>query len=482
MKNKNISLRRKSILFLGLICAVFSLIKSPVLAQEFDCLTYFTAVGCPHCANSDPIIFEKILQKYPELVVIEYEIAQQIENGPLNYQASQFFQVNLGIPKIIFNQNNNLVGDKTIIDNLEDFLNKNHDGQCALTNGSMISFDNLDLTSLSGKPKIWRHDRILIKTGDGGDNKLLKQLLSEDLNEFLKTSGDLKSIKPIKVALSGKFLEFDQALETKGWVFQWRNSDLNGFIGEVGQNNQPSENNSASNYQDEIGLTLFKIISLAAVDAVNPCAFAVLILMLITILTYNPKDKKKILLAGIAFIFSIFLMYLFYGLVIIRLFKLIQALTSIRIWLYKILGILATILGILNIRDFIKYRPGRIGTEMPMFLRPKVKKIISRATSPKGAFVVGLFVTVFLLPCTIGPYVICGGILCAFDLLKALPWLLLYNLIFVVPMLVIVGIIYFGVSKVDNISGWKDKNIKYLHLIAGIIILFLGLAMFFGWL
>ncbi|GAG48195.1 unnamed protein product, partial [marine sediment metagenome] len=47
-------------------------------------------------------------------------------------------------------------------------------------------------------------------------------------------------------------------------------------------------------------LTLLQITSLAAIDAVNPCALAVLTLMLIAILTYNPKKKINILLAGFA--------------------------------------------------------------------------------------------------------------------------------------------------------------------------------------
>ena len=142
---------------------------------------------------------------------------------------------------------------------------------------------------------------------------------------------------------------------------------------------------------------------------------------------------------------------------------------------------LAIVLGILNIRDFFKYKPGSLGTEMPMFLRPKVKKIISRVTSPIGAFIVGAFVTIFLLPCTIGPYVICGGILYTLGILKFLPWLVLYNLIFILPMLIITVIVYFGVSKIEDVSDWKDKNIRYLHLISGIIIFFLGLAMVLGW-
>lgn len=228
-------------------------------------------------------------------------------------------------------------------------------------------------------------------------------------------------------------------------------------------------------------LTLAKIVSLAMADAVNPCALSVLTLVLIAILTRDPRARRDILLAGLAFSTSVFMMYLFYGLVIIRFLQIIQVLTSIRLWLYKILGLAAIILGCLNIRDFLAYKPGGLGTEMPMSLRPRVKKIISRVTGPKGAFGIGAFVTVFLLPCTIGPYVICGGILCPLSLLETLPWLLLYNLIFVLPMFLITTICYVGFAKVEDVAGWKEKNIRYLHLIAGLIISGLGLAMVLGW-
>jgi cytochrome c biogenesis protein CcdA len=228
-------------------------------------------------------------------------------------------------------------------------------------------------------------------------------------------------------------------------------------------------------------LTLPKIISLAAVDAINPCALAVLALMLIAILTYNPKKRSNVFWAGMAFIAAVFVMYIIYGLVIIRFFQLIQILTSVRLWIYKILGVAAIFLGFLNIKDFIKYKPGGALTEMPLFMRPKMKKVIESVTSPIGAFSTGLFVTVFLLPCTIGPYVIAGGILSTLELLATIPWLALYNIIFVVPMAVIVLMVYIGLAKVEDVSGWKDKNIRYLHLVAGAIMFILGLAMIMGW-
>ena len=228
-------------------------------------------------------------------------------------------------------------------------------------------------------------------------------------------------------------------------------------------------------------LTLTKIASLAAVDAVNPCALAVLTLMLIAILTYNPKKKRNILFAGLAFTASVYVLYLFYGLIIIRFFQVIQALTSIRLMLYMILGIFAIFLGILNLKDSIFYKPGGFLTEMPMGLRPRLKGIISGITSPKGAFTVGAFVTLFLLPCTIGPYIIAGGILSMLELLGTVPWLLFYNIIFVLPMLVITAAVYIGFTTVENVSGWKTRNIRYLHFIAGLIMLGLGILMVFGW-
>lgn len=228
-------------------------------------------------------------------------------------------------------------------------------------------------------------------------------------------------------------------------------------------------------------LTLAKVVSLAAVDAVNPCTLAVLTLMLLAIMTLGSKRRRDLLLAGLAFTFSVFVMYFFYGLVIIRLFQSVQVLTSFRLYLYKILGFLAIILGLLNLKDFIRYKPGGFLTEMPMFLRPKAQSLFFKATTPQGALGVGAFVTVFLLPCTIGPYVICGGILCALSLFKALPWLLLYNLIFVLPMLVITALCYLGLTTAEKVQGWREENIRYFHLIAGLIILGLGMAMIFGW-
>ena len=228
--------------------------------------------------------------------------------------------------------------------------------------------------------------------------------------------------------------------------------------------------------------TIPKITALALADAVNPCAIAVLTMILMVILIQNPDKRKKVLFGGIAFVSAIFIGYLFYGLIIIQFFKTFaEILRQNSSLIYNSLAILAMLIGAFNIKDYFMYKPGGVATEMPIWMRPRVKKIIGEVTSTKGAFIIGFLVTIFLLPCTIGPYIVASGILSELGTIGAIPWLLYYNLIFILPMLIIVGLIYWGFAKVDDVAGWKERNIKRLHLIAGILLFLVGVVLLIGW-
>lgn len=226
-----------------------------------------------------------------------------------------------------------------------------------------------------------------------------------------------------------------------------------------------------------MAITLLRIITLALADAINPCALAVMTMVLVAILLENPEKRHKVLIGGLAFTLAVFVGYFFYGLIIIQLFKSFVGFTS-AIYPYVTNGLagLAILLGLFNIKDYIKYKPGGIATEMPLRFRPKVKELIKKITSPAGAFVIGIFVTLFLLPCTIGPYIIAGGSLSALSFIQTIPWLILYNLIFIIPMIAITIIVYVGLTEVDKVSAWKEKNIKYIHLVTGLLLVVLGIA------
>ncbi len=228
--------------------------------------------------------------------------------------------------------------------------------------------------------------------------------------------------------------------------------------------------------------TLTKITTLALADSVNPCELAILAMVLVSIMTHNPDKKKKVLYAGFAFSSAVFIGYMVYGLIIVQFFNSFAEFIRINSSLiYNGLAILSMVIGALNIKDYFMYKPGGIATEMPIWMRPKVKKIIQKMISPSGAFFIGFVVTLFLLPCTMGPYLVASGLLADLGISGAVPWLVYYNIIFVMPMIIIVFLVYFGLAKVEEVSGWRERNIRRLHLIAGTLLFLVGLAILMRW-
>lgn len=218
-------------------------------------------------------------------------------------------------------------------------------------------------------------------------------------------------------------------------------------------------------------LTIPVVIGAAAVDAINPCAFAVLIILLTTVLA--TKNRKRALFAGLAFTLSIFISYFLMG---VGLYSAIQAAEFTRVF-YIVVSILAILVGLFNLKDYFWYGKWFV-MEVPLSWRPKMKSLIRGVTSVPGAFLIGFAVSLFLLPCTSGPYIVILGLLAhATEWAYAMALLVLYNLIFVAPMFIITGAVYFGLTTTEKAEKWRQGKLKVLHLIAGIIILLLGIGM-----
>jgi len=225
---------------------------------------------------------------------------------------------------------------------------------------------------------------------------------------------------------------------------------------------------------------LVTIAALAAVNAINPCAIAMLAFTLIAILTKYPRERTKVLQVGFAFTFGFFLIYFIYGILLINVLKFFAGLETIKIYFYIAAGVISIIIGLFNIKDFISYGAGGFVMETPRKWRPRLREIISKITSPFGGFIVGLITAFFLTPCMIGPYLVASSLLQNINIISAILWLLLYNLIIIMPMIVITLIIYFGFTTVDSVYGWREKNLKLLHLITGIILVLIGIALVTG--
>ncbi|MBT4004953.1 MAG: hypothetical protein HN846_01645 [Candidatus Pacebacteria bacterium] len=240
---------------------------------------------------------------------------------------------------------------------------------------------------------------------------------------------------------------------------------------------EDQQDESDLNSSDEpasLDITLPAVIGASIVDAVNPCAFAVLIILMSTILVAG--DGKKALMSGLAFASSIFISYFLMGLGLYKALEL-GGFTEV---FFKVVGWMAIVLGLLNLKDWLWYGKGVL-MEVPMSWRPNLKKLLNSVTNPVGAFGIGFVISLFLLPCTSGPYIVILGMLAnTVSQFKAILYLLLYNLIFVLPMVLISVAVYkgFDPAKAEEI---RQKRLKTLHLVAGIIMLIMGIVIVGGW-
>ncbi|MBR9707207.1 MAG: hypothetical protein GOV15_02105 [Candidatus Diapherotrites archaeon] len=226
-------------------------------------------------------------------------------------------------------------------------------------------------------------------------------------------------------------------------------------------------------------LTLGLVIATALADSINPCVFGVLIFLLAYMTTVF-KNKNKMLLAGIIYVSAVYLTYFLLGVGIFTL-AYTAGFAKDFYWFAAILAILA---GTFEIKDYFWYGKGfslqiipggaeRIRKYTEGFKTlDKKHPILSLAL----AFFLGIFVVFVELPCTGAPYLVILGLLSAGDYSQGIPLLLLYNLVFILPLIFIIGIVYAGHAS-DTLEKWRKANRGVMRLGIGLMLWALGAYM-----
>jgi cytochrome c biogenesis protein CcdA/glutaredoxin len=256
-----------------------------------------------------------------------------------------------------------------------------------------------------------------------------------------------------------------------------------GDLGQCGGDDEASSD--AGGCQSSVGsrtdlTTVAGLAGLAASDSINPCALAVLLILLTTISARAGGNARRVLAAGLSFALAIFLTYFVMGVLLIQgLRSVVDATTGTIDGLYAIVGALAIVLGLLNLKDWYAHGAGGFVLEVPVSWRPAMQRYLTRplwerASVVVGAFVAGVAVSAFLLPCTSGPYFVAGGILADLPWSRSLPLLAAYNVVFVLPMVAVTAVIAGGFVSVERISDWREENVERLHLVAGLVLLAIG--------
>ncbi len=214
-------------------------------------------------------------------------------------------------------------------------------------------------------------------------------------------------------------------------------------------------------------ITIPAIVGAGLIDSINPCAFGVLIFLLTYLMAL--KAKEKMFSVGLVYIITVYVVYFLAG---VGLLGVISSFSVVSLFLYWLSSILLIVLGLVNLKGFF-FPNGGIVLKIPESKKPILEKWAKRASFP-AAIVLGALVAAFELPCTGGIYLAILSLLAVKEsFFSAVVYLLLYNLFFVLPLLIIWGIVLWTQSS-EVVKNWFTKYKKILRLIMGIGMVALG--------
>ena len=210
----------------------------------------------------------------------------------------------------------------------------------------------------------------------------------------------------------------------------------------------------------------------ALLDSVHPCSFSIL-LITIAFLFGMQLNREKILKLGGTYIAGIFTAYFLIGLGILKVLHIFNT----PHFMGKLGATLLITFGVLNLLNrFFPAFP--IKLKIPSVAHGAMGKLIDKASFP-AVFGLGLLVGICQFPCMGGPYLMIIGLLRdQMTYMSGFNYLLLYNFILIIPLVVV---LFISANKilVEKVQMWKRDNIGGLKFWTGIVMIIIGILIFF---
>ncbi|MEN8907386.1 MAG: hypothetical protein ABF289_15625 [Clostridiales bacterium] len=234
----------------------------------------------------------------------------------------------------------------------------------------------------------------------------------------------------------------------------------------------PEKSEEKTTNKNNDNIKFFSFIFAALINGLNPCSLS-MFLFLFTVITLKNNDILKITLS---FSIAKFIMYFLLGILIY--YSVVRLNLLWFNYAVKILAIILIVfLIIMNINDFLNAQKGNIKgikLQLPKKLRKINHNIIKTLSSVMDSktiiltsFILGLIISIGEFMCTGQIYMV--SIFSVVDMnLNIFLYFLIYDLVFVLPLLIIGFVIYKG-KGIVSISDFLGRNIKIVKLLNIII-------------
>jgi len=231
--------------------------------------------------------------------------------------------------------------------------------------------------------------------------------------------------------------------------------------------------------------TLWTVVGAGLLDGINPCAFATLVFF-IGLLRYVGSSKKDVLIVGIGFTASVFVVYLLLGLGAFKILQSLAVYSVVSLTIYVLTVLLLFVLLVLSIKDTLNYyRTGKTSDaslQLPTKTKQRIHRVMKKGLGARnlllGAVGIGVLVTLFEAACTGQVYLPTIVLVLKDDLTnsRAFAFLILYNLMFILPLVAVFGLVYAGTSS-DTFIDWSKRNYGLTRILLSFLFLLMFLMM-----
>ncbi|MBF0387569.1 MAG: thioredoxin family protein [Candidatus Omnitrophica bacterium] len=370
---------------------------------------FFWGQGCPHCEHEKPFL-EGLKTKYPSLIIKDYEVWHDVGNKEIYRKMSAAYGLTSGSVPATFIDIKSWIGyNDAKAKEIEETVEQCRQFSC---------LDPADLMSQA-------------------------QSVGETTKPLMTLA--MSSVAPQKTELPRKPQQEESTKETL---------PLLGVVDTA-----------------KISLPILTVV-LAGLDGFNPCAFFVL-LMLLSLMVHAQSRMKMLIVGGVFVFFSGFIYFLFMA-AWLNLFMVTGRVAVIT----AIAGLIAVVMAAINIKDYFYFKQGvslTISKKAQASLITKMRGLISSGSIGGlivGTVVLAVMANMYELLCTAGfPMVFTRALT-----LQQLPaaqyylYLVFYNVIYVIPLLVIVLVF----SSTLGSRKLTEEEGRVLKLVSGLMMLGLG--------
>ena len=230
------------------------------------------------------------------------------------------------------------------------------------------------------------------------------------------------------------------------------------------------------------GFGILTVAGAGLLDGINPCAFATIVFF-ISYMNLVGRGRKEMLIAGGAFALAVFGTYLLLGLGMLSFMSYLNQYSGIAKCVYLLAATATFALAGLSLYDAVKAKQGKtkdILLQLPRALKQRIHKVIREQTRTSGviagAMVIGFIISALELVCTGQVYLPTLTFVAGIEGMRAhaISYLLLYNIMFIVPLLVVFGCVFWGTTSMQ-LGGILQKHLVSVKVGIGLLLFGLGI-------